>query len=162
MIERYEPSRRLMSLRQMMDRLFEDPFVMPNELPSWPLGRPALDVYEEGGKLCVEAQLPGFKPEEVEVTVDGDVLTISGETKAEEEKKGRNYLVREQRRGTFVRSVRLPETVDPNVSEATFNEGVLRLSFPMTKEAKPRRIPIKAGGQQPQQIKGPQGSEKAA
>ena len=161
MIERYEPSRRAMSLRQMMDRLFEDAFIMPGELPTWQLGGPALDVYEEGDKLCVEAQLPGLKPDEVEVTVDGDMLTIRGETKAEEEKKGRNYIVREQRRGSFVRSVRLPETVDLNVSEANFNEGVLRLSFPKTKEARPRRIPIKAGGQQ-QQIKGAQGSEKAA
>ena len=146
MIERYEPFGRTMSLRQMMDRLMEDAFVMPRQ--GGTEGSLSVDVYEEGDNLVVEAHLPGFKPENLDVNVERGVLTISGQTEAEEERKERNYLVREKRSGRFTRSLQLPPSYTADPSEATFEHGVLRLVFPKAEEAKPRRIQIGGGGQQ--------------
>src|SRR6266567_2849559 len=125
MIDRYDPFGRTMSLRQLMDRLMEDAFVMPRQ--GGAEGSLSTDVYEEGDNLIVEAHLPGFKPENLDVNVERGVLTISGQTEAEEERKERNYLLREKRSGRITRS--------------------LRLVFPKAEEAKPRRIQIGGGGQ---------------
>jgi HSP20 family protein len=151
MIERYDPFGRTMSLRQMMDRLMEDAFVMPRggQAGSGD-GSPtatALNVFEEGDTLVVEANLPGMRPEDVDVTIERGTLTIRGETKADEERKERNYLVREYRRGSFARRVALPETVDPDACQATFENGVLRLTFQKSQQARPRRIQVSSGGQ---------------
>lgn len=148
MIERYDPFGRLMSLRQMMDRLLEDAFIMPrngHEQAEAQAG--ALNVYEEGDDFVVEAQLPGMRPEDIQVTVDRGTLTIRGETRAEQERRERNYLIREQRRGSFTRSLRLPESVDPDSVQASFENGVLRLTFKRTEQAKPRRIAVTGGSQ---------------
>jgi HSP20 family protein len=147
MIDRYNPAGRMLSLRQMMDRLLEDAFVMPGmagEGQTVAAGTMALNVFEEGDNLVVEAPLPGVKPEDVQVTVEGGTLTIRGETKEEQERKDRNYLVREHRRGSFQRTLRLPDTIDPDGAQAAFENGVLRLSFPKSKHAQPRRIPVAA------------------
>jgi HSP20 family protein len=151
MIERYNPFRQAMGLRQMMDRLLEDAFVSPRALVERMGGEtaPALDVYEEGDTYVVEARLPGMKPEEVDVSVEQGVLTISGESKAEQERTERNYLVREQRMGRFSRSIRLPMAVDSDACEATYEDGVLRLVLPKSEQARARRVPIKASGQRP-------------
>ena len=99
-----------------------------------------MDAYEEGDHLVVEAQLPGMKPDDITVSVENGVLTISGQTEAEEERKERNYLLREKRSGRFTRSLHLPPTYTPDPSEATFEHGVLHLVFPKAESAKPRRI----------------------
>jgi HSP20 family protein len=145
MIDRYDPFGRAMGLRQMMDRLLEDAFVMPRQGGDG--GGPALDVYEEDDALVVEAHVSGFKPDDLDINVEQGVLTISGQTKAEQERKERNYLVREQRTGRFSRSLRLPATYDADACTARFEDGVLRLTFPKSEAAKPRRIQIGGGGQ---------------
>lgn len=145
MINRYDPFGRTMSLRHVMDRLLEDAFVMPQA--GAPAGSLSMDLYEEGDDLIVEAHLPGMKPEDINVSVENGVLTISGETKAEEERKERNYLLREKRTGRFSRSVQLPPTYGPEPREATFEHGQLHLSFPKAESAKPRRIQISGTGQ---------------
>ena len=151
MIERYDPFGRAMSLRQMMDSLLSDAFVMPRDAQGSPAGSAPLNMYEEGDTLVVEAGLPGMKPEDVDVNVERGMLTIRSESKSENERKERNYLVREQRTGSFTRSVRLPEAYDADACQATFEDGVLRLTFPKSEQAKPRRIQISGGGQQPGQ-----------
>ena len=106
MIDRYGNPGQAFSLRQLMDRMLEDAFVMPrNGGEAW--GGPAVDVYEEGDNLVVEAHLPGIKPENLDVTVERGVLTISGTTESEQERKDRNYLLREKRSGRFSRSIQL-------------------------------------------------------
>jgi HSP20 family protein len=145
MIERYDPLREMVSLRQLMDRLFENSFVMPGDSQAASPGNLGLNVYEEGDKLFVEAQLPGIKPEDVEISVEDGILTIRGQIRAEEERKERNYLVREQRSGAFVRSLRLPSSVDPDHAEASFENGMLRLAFPKTERARARRIALTSG-----------------
>ena len=149
MLDRHDPFfGRSMGLRQMMDRLLEDAVVMPRgggDGQGW--DGPALNVYEDGDTLVVEAQLPGLKPEDLEINVEQGVLTISGQTTAEEERKERNYLIREHRTGRFSRSLRLPATYNPDACQANFEHGVLRLSFPKSESAKPRRIQIGMGNQ---------------
>jgi HSP20 family protein len=145
-----------MGLRQVMDRLLEDAFVMPR--PGGAEGSLSVDVYEEGDNLIVEAHLPGFKPENLDVSVERGILTISGQTAAEAERKERNYLIREKRSGRFTRSLQLPPSYTGDPSETTFEHGVLRLIFPKAEEAKPRRIQIGGGGQQAMSS-GKQGTE---
>ena len=146
MIDRNNPLGQGLGLRQVMDRLLEDALVVPRAAAAW--GGPAMDVYEQGDNLIVEAQLPGTKPDDIEVHVERGVLTISGRTAAEEERQERNYLLREQRSGRFTRSLQLPPTYSADPSEATFEHGVLHLVFPKAEDAKPRRIEITTGGQQ--------------
>ena len=150
MLDRHDAFGRAMGLRQVMDRLLEDAFVMPRagngEGQSW--NGPALNVFEEGDQLTVEAQLPGLKSDDLDINVEQGVLTISGQTTAEQERKERNYLVRELRTGRFSRSLRLPATYDADACTARFEDGVLRLAFPKSEAAKPRRIQIGGGGQQ--------------
>ena len=147
MIDRYPSSGPTMGLRQVMDRLLEDAFVLPRGGDGQGWGGPALNVYEEGDQLTVEAQLPGLKPEDLDINVEQGVLTISGQTTAEEERKGRNYLMREHRTGRFSRSLRLPATYDADACTASFEHGVLRLEFPKSEAAKPHRIQVNAGSQ---------------
>ena len=149
MIDRYSPAAQALSLRQVMDRLLEDAFVSPRNVAGQPgsAGGPALNAYEEGDHFVVETQLPGMKPEDIDVRIEQGVLTIQGETRAEEERKERNYLIREHRMGRFSRSVRLPETVDPDAVQATYENGVLRLTLPKAERAKARRIQIETGSQ---------------
>jgi HSP20 family protein len=142
MIDRNESFGRAMGLRQVMDRLLEDAFVMPRGGEGQTWNGPALNVFEEGENLTVEAQLPGIKPEDLDINVEQGVLTISGQTKAEEERKERNYFVREHRVGRFSRSLRLPATYNADACSASFEHGVLRLVFPKSEAAKPRRIQI--------------------
>lgn len=147
MIDRHDPFARTLGLRQVMDRLLEDAVVMPRNGDGQGWSGPALNVYEDGDTLIVEAQLPGLKPEDLDINVEQGVLTISGQTTAEEERKERNYLIREHRTGRFSRSLRLPATYNPDACQANFEHGVLRLSFPKSESAKPRRIQIGMGSQ---------------
>jgi HSP20 family protein len=149
MIDRQGAAGQALGLRQVMDRLLEDAFVSPRSVAGQlgSAGGPALNAYEEGDQFVVETQLPGMKPEDIDVSIEQGVLTIQGATKAEEERKERNYLIREHRMGRFSRSVRLPETVDPDAVQATYEAGVLRLTLPKAERAKARRIQIETGGQ---------------
>jgi HSP20 family protein len=147
MLDRHDAFGRALGLRQVMDRLLEDAVVMPRGGDGQSMGGPALNVYEEGDQLTVEAQIPGLKPEDLDINVEQGVLTISGQTTTDEERKERNYLVREHRTGRFSRSLRLPATYDSEGCTASFEHGVLRLAFPKSEAAKPRRIQIGGGSQ---------------
>jgi HSP20 family protein len=151
MLDRYEPFGQAMGLRQVMDRLLQDAVVMPRAGEGQAWGGPPVDVYEDGDTLIVEAHAPGFKPEDLDVNVERGILTISGQSAAEEERKERQYLIREQRSGRFSRSLQLPPSYTADPTQATFEHGVLRLVFPKAEEAKPRRIQLSgaSGGSQP-------------
>ena len=145
MIDRYGAMRQPMGLRQLMDRMLEDAFIMPREGGDQGWGGPAIDVYEEGDNLVVEAHLPGMKPEDLDVHVERGVLTMSGQMEAEQERKDRHYLVREKRTGRFSRSLQLPASYTADPSQATYEQGILRLVFPKSEQAKPRRIQLNTG-----------------
>src|SRR5215213_1448761 len=150
MIDRYGAMRQPMGLRQLMDRMLEDAFIMPREGGGQGWDGPAMDVYEEGDNLVVEAHLPGMKPEDLDVHIERGVLTMSGQMEAEQERKDRHYLVREKRTGRFSRSLQLPPSYTADPTQATFEHGVLRLVFPKAEAAKPRRIQLSgvSGGSQ--------------
>ena len=141
---RWEPFNDLISLRDAMDRLFEESFVRPwrSELVSWGRSELPLDMYETEGEVVVRASVPGVKPEELDVTITGDTLTIKGETKTESEVKRENYICQERRYGAFSRSVALPEGLNTDKTEATFEHGVLTLHIPKAEEVKPKTIKI--------------------
>ena len=143
---RWDPFRDTLSLRNAMDRLFEDSFVTPHFgwiAPTSAAGM-ALDVYETKDQVVIKAALPGVKPEETEVTITGDTLTIRGESKEEREAKEENYIRKERHFGSFARSVTLPAGLEADKAEATFENGVLTLKIPKSEQVKPKSIKVKA------------------
>jgi len=143
---RWDPFGDRMSLRNAIDRLFEESFVRPGWGWIAPLSAPnlAIDIYETKDEVVVKAALPGIKPEQVEVTVTGDTLTIRGEVKEESEAKEEDYIRKERRYGSFSRCVTLPDGLKADKAEATFENGVLTLKIPKSEEAKPKTIKVKS------------------
>lgn len=142
---KWEPFKELISLREAMDRLLEESFVRPfGVLPSVRFETFALDMYETENDLVVKASLPGVKPEDININVTGDLLTIKAEVKEEKEVKEENYFRRERRFGTFCRSVTLPIDVDVDKAKAEYENGILTLTFPKAEAAKPKVIKVKA------------------
>lgn len=141
---RPSPFGELVSLRQAMDRLFEDSFVRPLGWGSTTLAGVGLpvDVSMNADELVVQAQLPGIKPDDVDITVENGTLTIRGETASETREGEGDFLVQEIRRGTVSRSISLPNGVEPDKATATFENGVLTLRIPKADEVKPRQIRI--------------------
>lgn len=145
-VRRPSPFGDLMSLRQAMDRLFEDsfirtPFWTTNGQEGWVL---PLDIRSTTDALLVEASLPGVRPEDVDITVEAGTLTISGTTGTERSTEEGDYLVREIRRGSFSRTISLPQGLEADKAEATFENGVLHLRVPKAEQVKPRQIKISA------------------
>ena len=145
-IVRWEPFRELVSLREAMDRLFEESFVRPGGRRLAPAGMetPAVDVYQTDDAVVVKSAIPGIKPEDIDISITGDTLTIRGETRVEEEVNEENYIRRERRYGSFCRSLALPLPVVTEKAEAEFENGVLTLTLPKAEEVKPKAIKIKA------------------
>jgi HSP20 family protein len=143
-VRRTSPFGDMLSLRQAMDRLFEDSFVRPRSFVFGSSESPwlPLDVHATPDALVVEAALPGVKPEDVDITVTGDTLTISGHSSDEADREEEGWLLREIRRGSFSRTVSLPADLRSDAATASFENGMLRLSIPKAEQAKPRQIRI--------------------
>jgi HSP20 family protein len=140
---RWEPFREVISLRQAMDRLFEDSFVGLPRLTMDGSGEFPIDIYQDKKNLVVKAALPGVKPEELDITIADDILTIRGEHKEEQESEEDDYIHRERYYGAFSRSVAIPTKVKSDKAEASFEEGVLTLTLPKAGEIKPRQVKVK-------------------
>jgi HSP20 family protein len=123
-----------------MDRLLEDAFVFPRQGGNE--SRPAMDVYEEGDNLVVEAHVFSVKSDGLDVNVEHGMLTINGQTRARDEHRARHYLVGEQRCVRFGCSLRLLAAYDAAECKADIEHGTLRSTFPQFEAAKPRRIQI--------------------
>jgi HSP20 family protein len=136
----------MMTLREAMDRLFDDAFTRPLSMMregGWAgFSSPAIDMYQTDNEVIVKASLPGIKADEVQLNITGDLLTIKGEKKEQEEKKDKAWHIREQRWGTFERSVRLPVTVVGDRARAEFEDGILTMTLPKAEEVKPKTITI--------------------
>jgi len=132
-------------LRREIDRLFEEPFGFLAPSTSFFEGwTPAVDIYEDKDKYTVKAELPGMKKEDIDVSLDGNTLTISGERKEEQEKKEGEGYRSERFFGRFQRSATLPATVQANKIEAAYKDGVLTIVVPKSEEAKPKQIQVKS------------------
>jgi HSP20 family protein len=150
-IQLWEPFREAISLRDAMNALLQESFIRPGHFPA-PDG-PAvlpLDVCESENEFVIRASVPGVKPEDVQITVLGDTLMIRGEGRAEEEKPGERWHIRERGCGTFQRSLALGAPVKADQAQAHYEHGVLTLTLPKADEAKPRQFKI--NGRAPSQI----------
>ena len=144
-ITRWDPFSEMATLRNTVDRLFDD--VRP-----WRLLNPSengdgffpVDLYETADDVVINASIPGAAPEDIDISVTGQVLTLKGEVKADEEQKAQNYYRRERRAGTFVRQFSLPSEVDSSRADAVFENGVLRLTLPKAEAMKPKTIKVQA------------------
>jgi len=127
-------------LSNMLDDFFGRP------LNSWSAWTPAADLFETEDAFVLEMELPGFGLDDIELTMERGVLTVSGSRSIEEteETEGRTYHLRERSVDRFSRSYALPRSVNPDDIDANFAEGVLRVVLPKAPEAKPRRIEVKA------------------
>ena len=144
-VTRWDPFQDVLSLREAMNQLMEESFVRPAAGQSGTNFVPALDLSETAEGYLVEAALPGIKPEDVEITVENNVLTIKGETRQEAEDKQRNFHRVERRFGSFQRTIGLPTTVKADAIKASLEQGILRLEIPKAEEVKPRKISVNLG-----------------
>jgi HSP20 family protein len=133
----------MMTLREAMDRLFDDAFTRPLSLgTAWQA--PAIDMYQTEDEVVVKAALPGMKADQVQISVTGDALTLRGESQQESEESGKTYHIREQRYGAFERSLMLPTQVESGKAQAEFENGVLTITLPKSELVKPKTINVKA------------------
>lgn len=146
-IVRYDPFRDLRTLQDEVNRLFSGTFSRGSGQDEIMRGEwsPSVDISENKDQIIVEAELPGMKPEDVNISIENNVLTIHGERKFEKKDENDNFHRVERSYGSFTRSFTLPPTVSSETADAEFENGVLRLILTKREEAKPRRIEIKAG-----------------
>ncbi|MGZ4827058.1 MAG: Hsp20/alpha crystallin family protein [Terriglobales bacterium] len=135
-----------------MNRLFRDMWRDREEGQEGSLASstfvPPVDISEDENHLTVELEIPGMKEQDLHVRVDGNVLTVDGERKLEREEKGKDFRRIERQYGSFQRSIALPNSVDPNSANASYDNGVLRIQFARRAEAKPREIKVGQGQSQ--------------
>jgi HSP20 family protein len=147
---RWEPVRELNTLQSEMNRLFNNLFDAP--LPNGGTGvrrwLPAMDLVETDDDFVLRADLPGLSEGDVNIELEDNVLTISGERKSAHEENKQGYHRVERASGSFSRSLTLPEGVDPEAIEAGFDNGVLEVRIPKPQERKPRKVAISVGGGQ--------------
>ena len=123
---------------------------------------PRMDISEDDQAFKVTAEMPGARPEDVEVTVDEDVLTIRAERTQERETNRRNYHLVERSVGVFQRSLRLPAPVDPGKVQASFDNGVLTVTIPKDgSQARSRRVQVRTGSADQGADQGQQGAQSA-
>ncbi len=132
-----------LSLRHAMDRLLQDAFVTSTGASGAGQIWPTLDILNTEDAFVVVASLPGVQPDDVEITLENQTLSIRGQIGDESESEQGEYLYRERKFGRFSRQVQFPTRVDPESAEANFANGVLRLRVPKAAETKARRIEIK-------------------
>ena len=149
-IERWHPWDELREMERHMDEMMRHPLMMRRRplvwwrVPTEELGwTPSVEVYEKGDNFVVRAELPGMKKEELDISVLGDTLTIKGERKTESEVKEEDYYRCELCYGKFSRSVALPTAVEAGKVEANYENGILQITLPKAKEAKPKKIEVK-------------------
>ena len=144
-LRRWEPFRELRQMQQNMDQLwhsFSSGGGEGQDVENWAI---PLDVVQEGDNIVVKASVPGVKPEDIDVSIENDVLTIKGQTKEEREHQEGNYLMRERRAGSFYRALRLPDTVDSDNAQPHYENGVLSITFPRMELKKAKRLHITGG-----------------
>ena len=145
-LNRFEPFRSTSGLESQVSRIFNELLDRPQEsnLTSW---APAVDIFENEHELIVKADLPDVKPEELDIRVENNILTIRGERKFEKKVDEKNYLRVERSYGAFARSFALANTVNSEAIKADYKDGVLTLTIPKREEAKPKQIRVNVGTQ---------------
>jgi len=150
-IERWRPWDEFREMERWMDEMMRRPLLawrrppiwwrVPTEAVGWV---PSVEMYEKEDRFVVRAELPGMKKDEIDVSVVGNTLTISGERKAQSEVKDEDYYRCELCYGKFSRSIGLPAAVDAAKVDATYENGILEITLPKVEAAKPKRVSVKA------------------
>ena len=146
----YSPIREFMSLRDGMDRLFEDRWVSPGSWLTWSsMGANylPLDVYDTADEIVVRAIVPGVGPDGIDIQFQGGVLTLRAKTEEPGLPDGASWLVHEVMAGEYIRQVTLPRAIDADKATTTFENGVLTLTLPETADAKPKQIKVGSAAQ---------------
>jgi HSP20 family protein len=140
---RWDPGRDLMSLKQAIDKLFEDSAIRPSSF-TFQIGEGNIpvDILQTDTTITVKATIPGVKPEEVDISISGETLTIKAEKKEEQEFKEKEYVRKENRYGLISRSITLPVEVDADRAEAMFDNGILTFTIPKSEKSKPKQIKV--------------------
>jgi HSP20 family protein len=155
-IVRWEPVREL----RLLNSLFDTPTFPQSASRRW---IPAIDLLETEGEFVLRADLPGLAEQDVNIELEDNVLTLSGERKSEHEERKQGYYRAERSSGSFRRTLTLPEGVDADAVKATFDRGVLEITVPKPEQRKPRKVQITvAGGSEPQAIEGSEPTPTAA
>ena len=162
---RWEPVRELHTMQNEMNRLFNTFFDSPTPSNGGNAGVrrwiPAMDVVETEDHFVLRADLPGLSESDVNIELEDNVLTVAGERKAEHEQRSEGYYRVERAFGSFSRSLTLPEGVNADAIQASFDNGVLEVRIPKPEQHKPRKVQISLGGQT-KTIEGSETTEPAA
>lgn len=137
---RWEPLNELANMGSMFDRLFGRDLLWGKGNGAW---SPAVDLYDKKDKLVVKAELPGIDKKDLKVNVEGDVLSIRGEVRKEEEIQEKDYYYSEIGYGSFYRAIQLPVEVKKDQIKASYKDGILTIDLPKGEEVKPKEIEIK-------------------
>ena len=144
-LQRFDPFRDLRNMEETMNRLWRtvgEAASGREGLESWNI---AIDVVQKPDEILVNASLPGVKPEDIDITIDDNVLTLKAERQDEHKEEDTRYLVRERSYGRYYRALRLPDTVDVNKVKSSYEGGVLTISLPKAEEKKPKQIKVGVG-----------------
>jgi HSP20 family protein len=160
-LRRWEPFRELRQMQENMDRLWRSFGHQGGEegnVENWAI---PLDVVQQGDNIIIKASVPGVNPEDIDVSIENDVLTIKGQTKEEHEHQEGNYLMRERRSGSFYRALQLPDTLDSDQAQPHYEHGVLSITFPRMESKRTKRLQVTSGqGSQGQIIEGQSSPEQ--
>ena len=146
LITRIDPFRELSTLQDRFNSLFEN-FAEANGKDQLAAGSfvPSVDVYEDEHSLVLKLEVPGMNEEDLNVSLENNTLTVSGERKFEKEEKEENFHRIERRYGSFARTFRLPNTVNAENVDAAYDKGILKITLGKRAEAKPRQIKVGIG-----------------
>lgn len=137
---RWDPFREMAATRRLMDRWLEEPWTGSGDGQDW-LSAP-VDIVERDEEFEIRATVPGFAPDDIEITVQGDVVTLKGERTVTTEREDETYRLRERRSGSFQRTLRLPCAVETEGANAHYENGELTLTVPKQRESVARRIKV--------------------
>ncbi len=147
MLTRWEPFRELATLQDRMNRLFNEQFSTYSGDDSLTAGSfvPPVDVYEDEHGIELKMEVPGIEEKDIDIRLENNVLTVSGQRQLSKEEKEENFHRIERHYGSFSRSFTLPNTVDTEKVSATYDKGVLKIGLFKRAEAKPKQIKIQVG-----------------
>ena len=162
-INRWDPFQEMLSLREAMNRLVEDSFLLPGRTlgstgqeagqlatrgTRQQIAAPAVDIQEHDDAYILQIALPGVRQDDVRIETRGNQIIINGQVREEQERERGNYILRERRVGQFYRAFTLPSEVNADQAEATYANGILTLRLPKSETTRSRQIPIRGGEQQ--------------
>jgi HSP20 family protein len=155
-LTRWDPFREFSTLQDRMNRLFRESFGEGGQeaLMSTTFA-PPVDVYEDEHNVSLKIEVPGIEEKDIDVRIENNTLTVHGERKFEKEEKEENFRRVERQYGSFTRTFTLPNTVDVDKVQASYDKGVLKITLPKKAEAKPRQIKVNLGSEKVLESKGP-------